>query len=283
MRRIISTLDYIYPDTFKNDSYLLIRTDNSNSPYDIKRSLQEGIDHRSAAKKNNNYIEMNNYAEDYVWDQKYPDIPESYDYPNVATNTGLVLIFYDEYKFHKLIIYDLLVDNTDDPKNKYKVKSITYPQDRVETRRYSVVNGKFVMNALFKDEHGYYGIIDSMKTINIDAPYNNNAFMAEHNDLKFLKDEKMNQAVIDQGFTFSTERTFDYIILPSKKYFRTSENVTIYGPNNDSVVCLNDNGTVSTNTEGTFWYIKEPFRTTDGIGFIILKCAGNNSCILEVS
>lgn len=280
MKRVISTLDYADPNNFKDNSYLLIRTGDSNSPYDIKRSSQEGIDHRKEAKKNNNYIEMNNYAEDYVWDQKYPDIPESYDYPNVATNTGLVLIFYDDYT---LIIYDLLVDNTDDPNNKYKVKLTTYPQDRVETRRYSVVNGKFVMNALFKDEYGYYGVIDSMKTINIDAPYNNNAFMAEHNDLKFLKDEKMNQEVINQGFTFSTERTFDYIILPSKKYFRTSADVTIYGPNTDSIVCLEENGTVSTNTEGTFWHIKEPFYTTDGIGFIILKCAGNNSCILEVS
>ena len=280
MKRVILTLNNIHPDTFKKDSYLLIRTGNSNSPYDIKRSSQEGIDHRKKAKENNNYIEMNNYAEDYVWDQKYPDIPESYDYPNVATNTGLVLIFYDD---NKLIIYDLLVDNTDDPKNKYKVKSATYPQDRIETRRYSVVNGKFVMNTLFKDEHGYYGIIDSMKTINIEAPYNNNNFMAEHNDLKCLKDEKMNQEVINQGFTFSTERTFDYIILPSKKYFRTSADVTIYGPNSDSVVCLDNDGKATTNIEGTFWYIKNPFHTTDGIGFIILKCAGNNSCILEVS
>ena len=191
-----------------------------------------------------------------------------------------VLIFYDD---NKLIIYDLLVDNTDDPNNKYKVKSTTYPQDRVETRRYSVVNGKFVMNALFKDEHGYYGIIDSMKTINIDAPYNNYDFMTEHNDLKFLKDEKMNQEVINQGFTFSTERTFDYIILPSKKYFRASGNITLYGPNSDSVICLNDNGIKTTNTSGKFWYIKEPFHTSDGRGFVILKYAGTDSCILEVT
>ena len=286
MKRAI--LDWVDPSAFKENNYLLARSGNS---YSIISS--DFAAHRSTAKTNKNYIEMNNYAEDYVWDQKYPDIPETYldGCKNVATNTGLVLIFYTDG--NKLIIYDLLVDNDANKLDfDYKVKSPTFPQDRAETRRYSIDKGQFVMDALFKDDCGYYGIIESMKTINIDENKykNNTAFTAA---IGCLKNANMNKDVINQGFTFSTERTFNYIILPSKKYFRTSGNVTIYGPNKNSVVCLDDNGIATTNTAGTFWYIEEPFYTseptetgstdTTGIGFVILKYAGTDSCILEVS
>lgn len=278
MKRVISTLEWIEPKTFKDNNYLLARSDE---PYSIISS--DPAAHRSTAKTKKNYIEMNNYAEDYVWDQKYPDIPESYKYTNVATNTGLVLIFYSDSK--KLIIYDLLVDNADEKSDDYKVKSIAYPRDKTETRRYSIVGGKFMMNALFKDSYGYYGIIDSMKTINMTNTYmNNNYTKSEFTEaISYLKHANMNIDVINQGFTFSTQRTFDYIILPSKKYFRTSGNVTIYGPNANSVVCLNKNGIETADMAGQFWYVKEPFYTSDGMGYIILKYAGNDSCILEVS
>ena len=286
MKRVI--LDWVDPSAFKENNYLLARSGNS---YSIISS--DFAAHRLTAKTNKNYIEMNNYAEDYVWDQKYPDIPETYldGCKNVATNTGLVLIFYTDG--NKLIIYDLLVDNDANKLDfDYKVKSPTFPQDRAETRRYSIDKGQFVMDALFKDDYGYYGIIESMKTINIDENKykNNTAFTAA---IGCLKNANMNKDVINQGFTFSTERTFNYIILPSKKYFRTSGNVTIYGPNKNSVVCLDDNGIATTNTAGTFWYIEEPFYTseptkeggtdTTGRGFVILKYAGTDSCILEVS
>ena len=275
MKRTITTLSWIEPDVFKNNGnngYLLAR---SGETYSIKT---DPISHRSTAKQNNNYIEMNNYAEDYVWDQKYPDIPESYNYRNVATNTGLILIFYTDN--NKLIVYDLLVDHVDATSDEYKVYTPTFPLDRVETRRYSIANGKFVMNTLFKDDYGYYGIIDSMKTENITNSYTNSEF---NTAIGYLKHANMNTDVINQGYTFSTKRTFDHIILPSKKYFRTSGNVTVYGPNSDSTVCLNENGIKSTNTSGKFWYIKEPFHTSDGRGFVILKYAGTDSCILEVT
>lgn len=299
MKRVISTLEWIEPKTFKDRGYLLTRYGN---PYSIIETSSDPnvpdpvTAHRSAAKDkaktntsknkpNMDYIEMNNYAEDYVWDQKYPDIPESYKYKNVATNTGLVLIFYTDSDPKKLIIYDLLVDNADAKSDDYKVKSIAYPRDKTETRRYSIVGGKFVMNALFKDSYGYYGIIDSMKTINVTNTYMNNTYTKPEfiEAIGYLKHANMNNNVINQGFTFSTERTFDYIILPSKKYFRTSGNVTIYGPNANSVVCLNKNGIETTDTTGQFWYVKEPFYASDGMGYIILKYAGNDSCILEVS
>lgn len=292
MKRVITDLSWVDPYNekntgFKDLGYLLARSGDS---YSIIKTNPAG--HRSTAKKNKNYIEMNNYAEDYVWDQKYPDIPETYldGCKNVATNTGLVLIFYTDG--NKLIVYDLLVDNdTNKLDFDYKVKSPTFPQDKAETRRYSIDKGKFVMDALFKDGYGYYGIIESMKTINIDEnKYSNTEFEAA---IGCLKNANMNIDVINQGFTFSTQKTFDYIILPSKKYFRTSGNVTIYGPNKNSVVCLDDNGIATTNTAGTFWYIEEPFYTseptntggtdTTGIGFVILKYAGADSCILEVS
>ena len=291
MKRVISGLSWVDPYNekktgFKDLGYLLARSGDSYSIINTDPAA-----HRSAAKDkaktntntnkpNMDYIEMNNYAEDYVWDQKYPDIPESYKYSNVATNTGLVLIFYADTK--TLIIYDLLVDNVDATSDDYKVKSIEYPRDKTETRRYSIVGGKFVMTALFKDSYGYYGIIDSMKTINIDE--NKHKENAEFKTaIGCLKNANMNIDVINQGFTFSTERMFDYIILPSKKYFRTSGDVTIYGPNANSVVCLNKNGIETTDTAGQFWYVKEPFHTSDGMGYIILKYAGDDSCILEVS
>ena len=294
MKRVITDLSWVDPYNeektgFKDLGYLLARSGDS---YSIISSDPAG--HRSAAKDkaktntsknkpNMDYIEMNNYAEDYVWDQKYPDIPESYKYSNVATNTGLVLIFYTDTK--TLIIYDLLVDNSDAKSDDYKVKSIEYPRDKTETRRYSIVGGKFVMAALFKDSYGYYGIIDSMKTINMNNTYMNNTYTKfEFTEaIKYLKNANMNIDIINQGFTFSTLRTFDYIILPSKKYFRTSGNVTIYGPNANSVVCLNKNGIETADTAGQFWYVKEPFYTSDGMGYIILKYAGDDSCILEVS
>ncbi len=273
MKRTITTFSWIDPDVFKNNGYLVARSGES---YSIINTDPKS--YRSTAKQNNNYIEMNNYAEDYVWDQKYPDIPESYTYRNVATNTGLILIFYTDS--NKLIVYDLLVDHVDATSDEYKVYTPTFPLDRVETRRYSINNGKFVMNTLFKDDYGYYGIIDSMKTENITNSYTNSEF---NTAIGYLKHTNMNTDVINQGYTFSTKRTFDYIILPSKKYFRTSGNVTIYGPNANSVVCLNKNGIETTDTTGQFWYVKEPFYTSDGMGYIILKYAGNDSCILEVS
>ena len=288
MKRVITDLSWVDPSTFKDNHYLLARSGES---YSIISS--DFAAHRSTAKTNKNYIEMNNYAEDYVWDQKYPDISETYlnGCKNVATNTGLVLIFYTDGK--KLIVYDLLVDNDANKLDfDYKVKSPTFPQNKAETRRYSIDKGKFVMDTLFKDDNGYYyGIIESMKTINIDEnKYENTEFKTA---IGCLKNANMNVDVINQGFTFSTQKTFDYIILPSKKYFRTSGNVTIYGPNKNSVVCLDDNGIATTNTAGTFWYIEEPFYTseptkeggtdTTGIGFVILKYAGTDSCILEVS
>lgn len=295
MKRVILTpLNWIEPNTFKNSGYLLARSGKTYEEYSIITENQ--ATHRSAAKEsakkntktpNFGYIEMNNYAEDYVWDQIYPDIPESYKYANVATNTGLVLIFYSDSK--KLIIYDLLVDNSKDKVlYDYKVKSPTFPRDIAETRRYSINNkGEFVMTALFKDDYGYYGIIDSMKTINIDKDKYNEESYANSEILNaaigYLKHANMDTTVINQGFTFSTKRTFDYIILPSKKYFRTSGNVTIYGPNNNSVVCLDDDGIATTATKGNFWFIEEPFYTSDGTGFIILKYADKNPCILEVS
>ena len=69
MKRTITTLSWIAPDVFKNGGNLLAR---SGETYSIKT---DPISHRSTAKQNNDYIEMNNYAEDYVWDQQYPDIP----------------------------------------------------------------------------------------------------------------------------------------------------------------------------------------------------------------
>ena len=35
---------------------------------------------------------MNNYAEDYVWDQKYPDIPESWGGNKVITPTAVDIV-----------------------------------------------------------------------------------------------------------------------------------------------------------------------------------------------
>lgn len=271
---------------------ILVRTSDADHPYAvICESTVEATESaaRSHRASSDDVIEMNNYREDYVLNETYPDIPESFLIKSdavsaytVATNTGLILVYIDSSAGIKYVLYDLLHYDDEDIENDYAAyhTSGSSTRDRLMRRLISIRDNKFAMSVKIIDNNISYGIIDAIDPALISKESLNESVDTD----KLYRVDNPNQDLTEQGLVSCSQTNgyFGIILLPYKRYYHFSESVKIYS---DSAIPLTlDGEKKNPDDTSNYWYIETPFESND-IKFIAVEVqpdSDNPNRIMEV-